>query len=52
MHETYATTVNQLVPWLITWAKQNNLALVTVADCLGDKDGAYAAGTGGGAQSC
>lgn len=30
MHETYATTVNQLVPWLITWAKQNNLKLVTV----------------------
>lgn len=30
MHETYQTTVEQLVPWLITWAKQNNLKLVTV----------------------
>lgn len=30
MHETYSSTVNTLVPWLITWAKQNNLKLVTV----------------------
>jgi hypothetical protein len=30
MHETYSSTVNQLVPWLISWAKQNNLKLVTV----------------------
>ena len=32
MHETYASTVNELVPWLINWAKQNNLALVTVGE--------------------
>jgi peptidoglycan/xylan/chitin deacetylase (PgdA/CDA1 family) len=30
MHETYASTVNTLTPWLINWAKQNNLKLVTV----------------------
>lgn len=30
MHETYATTVQNLTPWLINWAKQNNLKLVTV----------------------
>lgn len=30
MHETYAGTVNTLVPWLINWAKTNNLKLVTV----------------------
>ncbi|KAF2145415.1 carbohydrate esterase family 4 protein [Aplosporella prunicola CBS 121167] len=52
MHETYETTVNQLVPWLINWAKQNNLKLVTVAECLGDADGAYTSGTGSSAQTC
>ncbi|RYP57980.1 hypothetical protein DL770_010530 [Monosporascus sp. CRB-9-2] len=30
MHETYDSTVSVLVPWLINWAKQNNLRLVTV----------------------
>lgn len=30
MHETYASTVQTLTPWLINWAKQNNLKLVTV----------------------
>ena len=30
MHETYQSTVDTLVPWLINWAKQNNLKLVTV----------------------
>ncbi|KAK7745702.1 hypothetical protein SLS62_009668 [Diatrype stigma] len=30
MHETYDSTVSVLVPWLIDWAAQNNLALVTV----------------------
>jgi peptidoglycan/xylan/chitin deacetylase (PgdA/CDA1 family) len=30
MHETYAGTVNTLTPWLINWAKSNNLKLVTV----------------------
>ncbi|KAF2762024.1 polysaccharide deacetylase [Pseudovirgaria hyperparasitica] len=54
MHETYATTVNQLTPWLINWAKQNNLKLVTVAECLGDPTGAYQAQnfTGNGRNSC
>ena len=32
MHEVYASTVNTLVPWLITWAKQNKLKLVTVGE--------------------
>ncbi|KAL2147992.1 hypothetical protein VTI28DRAFT_48 [Corynascus sepedonium] len=44
MHETYASTVQTLTPWLIDWAAQNNLKLVTVAECLGDADGAYQAG--------
>jgi peptidoglycan/xylan/chitin deacetylase (PgdA/CDA1 family) len=30
MHETYSSTVNTLTPWLINWAKNNNLKLVTV----------------------
>lgn len=30
MHETYASTVDTLTPWLINWAKNNNLKLVTV----------------------
>jgi peptidoglycan/xylan/chitin deacetylase (PgdA/CDA1 family) len=34
MHETYASTVNTLTPWLINWAKQNNLKLVTVGELL------------------
>jgi peptidoglycan/xylan/chitin deacetylase (PgdA/CDA1 family) len=33
MHETYSGTVNTLTPWLINWAKQNNLKLVTVGEC-------------------
>ncbi|KAF2131260.1 carbohydrate esterase family 4 protein [Dothidotthia symphoricarpi CBS 119687] len=53
MHETYATTVNTLTPWLINWAKQNNLKIVTVAQCLGDTAaGAYKAGTANGATTC
>jgi peptidoglycan/xylan/chitin deacetylase (PgdA/CDA1 family) len=37
MHETYDSTVNTLVPWLINWAKTNNLKIVTVGtwqDCV------------------
>lgn len=34
MHETYQTTVTQLVPWLINWASQNNLKLVTVGESM------------------
>ncbi|KAF4500540.1 polysaccharide deacetylase [Fusarium agapanthi] len=45
MHETYASTVQTLTPALINWAKQNNLKLVTVADCLGNAGGAYQSGT-------
>lgn len=54
MHETYASTVRDLTPWLIDWAKTNNLELVTVAECLGDADGAYSATgvSGDGASSC
>ncbi|KAG9959870.1 glycoside hydrolase/deacetylase, partial [Aureobasidium melanogenum] len=52
LHETYATTVRDLVPRLIKWAKENNLKMVTVAECLGDTNGAYAKGIGGGAQQC
>ncbi|OIW32955.1 carbohydrate esterase family 4 protein [Coniochaeta ligniaria NRRL 30616] len=54
MHETYTGTVNTLTPWLINWAKTNNLKLVTVAECLGDPDGAYQAGnfTGNGQSTC
>ncbi|RGP71691.1 polysaccharide deacetylase [Fusarium longipes] len=54
MHETYASTVNTLTPWLINWAKQNNLKIVTVAECLGNAAGAYQAGTfqGNGQNYC
>ncbi|ORY02266.1 chitin deacetylase-like protein [Clohesyomyces aquaticus] len=52
MHEVYASTVNTLTPWLINWAKSNNLKIVTVAECLGDPDGAYASGTGSSQTSC
>ncbi|KAF2107454.1 chitin deacetylase-like protein [Lophiotrema nucula] len=45
MHETYSGTVNTLTPWLINWANTNNLKLVTVAECLGDPNGAYVNGT-------
>ncbi|KAF4945968.1 hypothetical protein FGADI_11541 [Fusarium gaditjirri] len=54
MHETYASTVQTLTPALINWAKQNNLKLVTVADCLGNAGGAYQSGTftGNGQNHC
>ncbi|KAF1958476.1 glycoside hydrolase/deacetylase [Byssothecium circinans] len=53
MHETYQGTVETLTPWLINWAKTNNLRLVTVAECLGDTvSGAYVNGTANGASSC
>lgn len=34
MHETYQGTVETLTPWLINWAKTNNLKLVTVGECF------------------
>ncbi|KAM0324583.1 hypothetical protein ACHAQA_007969 [Verticillium albo-atrum] len=54
MHETYASTVQTLTPYLIDWARTRKLELVTVADCLGDADGAYRPGnfTGSGQTSC
>ncbi|CCA73188.1 related to deacetylase [Serendipita indica DSM 11827] len=52
MHEVYSTTVNTLVPWLIKWAKQNNLKLVTVAECLGDAGGAYTTPTVAATSTC
>ena len=54
MHETYATTVRELTPWLIDWARNNGLKLVTVAECLGDASGAYSAEglTGNGKTYC
>ncbi|KAF1843208.1 carbohydrate esterase family 4 protein [Cucurbitaria berberidis CBS 394.84] len=52
MHETYASTVDTLTPWLINWAKNNNLKLVTVAECLGDTTSAYKNGTANGESSC
>ena len=32
MHEPYNATVHELTPWLINWAKENNLKLVTVGE--------------------
>ncbi|KAF2032434.1 chitin deacetylase-like protein [Setomelanomma holmii] len=52
MHETYASTVDTLTPWLINWAKTNNLKLVTVAECLGDTTSAYKSETSNGQSSC
>lgn len=54
MHEPYNSTVSELVPWLINWAKQNNLKIVTVAECLGDQSNAYQPGTfaGNGQTTC
>lgn len=37
MHETVKTTPAGLAPLVIQWAKENNLEMVTVAECLGDK---------------
>ncbi|KAF4626664.1 hypothetical protein G7Y89_g11498 [Cudoniella acicularis] len=53
MHETIPTTSSTLVPWLLNWAKTKGLKMVTVAECLGDKDGAYTtAAEKTGATSC
>ena len=45
MHEVYASTVNELVPWLIKWAKANNLKLVTVGKSPLDPSGPVHGGT-------
>ncbi|KAL2061110.1 hypothetical protein VTL71DRAFT_7383 [Oculimacula yallundae] len=53
MHETIPSTASTLAPWTIDWAKKNNLKMVTVAECLGDKDGAYTTAVAKtGAKSC
>ncbi|CZT12313.1 related to deacetylase [Rhynchosporium agropyri] len=53
MHETIPSTANTLAPWTIDWAKKNGLKMVTVAECLGDKDGAYTTAVAKtGAKSC
>ncbi|RDL29984.1 Glycoside hydrolase [Venustampulla echinocandica] len=41
MHETIPTTSQTLLPWVLNWAKQKGLKMVTVAECLGDAGGAY-----------
>ncbi|PGH03520.1 hypothetical protein AJ79_07355 [Helicocarpus griseus UAMH5409] len=53
MHETVASTVNTLTDMVIDWATQNNLRMVTVAECMGDAGGEYSQSTGGdGSSSC
>jgi hypothetical protein len=52
MHETYASTVQQLTPWVIQWAKQNGLKMVTVAECLGGQPYQQTGLTGNGQNSC
>lgn len=54
LHETYESTVLELTPWLIEWAAENNLELVTVADCLDDPVGPYSSldATGDGQMTC
>jgi peptidoglycan/xylan/chitin deacetylase (PgdA/CDA1 family) len=52
MHETYASTVQQLTPWVIQWAKSAGLELVTVADCLGAEPYQQTGLTGNGQNSC
>ncbi|PGH05511.1 hypothetical protein AJ80_08332 [Polytolypa hystricis UAMH7299] len=53
MHETIQSTVNELVPWVLNWAQSNNLRMVTVAECLGDANGAHSpASPAGGSQFC
>jgi hypothetical protein len=40
MHDVHKHTVKEIVPWLIKNAP-SKYKFVTVAECLGDKDGAY-----------
>jgi peptidoglycan/xylan/chitin deacetylase (PgdA/CDA1 family) len=35
-HETHQSTDTQLTPFIISWAQQRGLRMVTVAECLGD----------------
>ena len=52
IHETYASTVQDLTPWLIEWAQSNGLELVTVADCRGGEAYQHTGLTGDGQSSC
>ena len=35
-HDTYESTAQVMVPFIINWVKQRNLKMVTVGECLGD----------------
>ncbi|KAJ3040083.1 hypothetical protein HK097_002650 [Rhizophlyctis rosea] len=35
-HDVHETTVTQLVPYILKWAKDNGVKLVTVGECLGE----------------
>ena len=52
MHETHQSTVDLLTPWILHYAKKNDLEFVTVAECVGDSDGAYYSAEGNGSTSC
>lgn len=41
MHDPMKTTAEELVGWVLEYAKENELKLVTVAECLGDEAGPY-----------
>lgn len=41
MHDPMKTTAEELVGWVLEYAKENELQLVTVAECLGDEGGPY-----------
>lgn len=42
MHDVQKHTVKEIIPWLIENAPFDKYKFVTVAECLGDKDGMYA----------
>lgn len=50
--QVYYDTVHTLTPWLIDWAKSNNLELVTVAECLGGDAYQQTGISGDGQNSC
>ncbi len=37
-HETSASTATVMVPFIIKWAKERNLKMVTLGECLGDPE--------------
>ena len=40
-HEPVKSTAEELVPFMIAWAKSKGLRMVTVAECLGDSKPPY-----------